>query len=219
MSRPSRYSLLDRLLIGFDEALRTCAPGSSQAERQSPAQAQAQAHPEATLDDAASQHVAGLMRINHTGEVCAQALYRGQAATARLGETRQAMEEAAEEEIDHLVWCEERLDALGSRPSLFNPLWYGMSFGLGAVAGIAGDRWSLGFVAETEQQVCDHLEDHLRKLPENDHRSRAILEQMLIDERKHGATAKAAGGADLPHAVQSAMTTMASVMKQITYRI
>lgn len=215
MSRTTEHSLLDRLLIGFDEALRTCVPGSSHAERGSPGQAQ----PEAELDESQARHVAGLMRINHTGEVCAQALYRGQAATARLGEVRASMEEAAAEEIDHLVWCEQRLDALGSRPSLFNPLWYGMSFGLGAVAGIAGDRWSLGFVAETEKQVCEHLEDHLRKLPEDDHKSRAVLEQMLIDEEKHGTAAKQAGGADLPEPVRTAMTTMAGLMKQVTYRV
>jgi len=215
MSRTTRHSPLDRLLIGFDEALRTCAPGSSQAGRESPGRA----HPDAALDGAESRHVAGLMRINHTGEVCAQALYRGQAATARLGEVREAMEEAAAEEIDHLVWCEERLDSLGARPSLLNPLWYGLSFGLGAVAGIAGDRWSLGFVAETEKQVCDHLEDHLRQIPETDQRSRAILKQMLIDEHEHGATAKAAGGADLPKPVRAAMTTMAAAMKKITYRL
>ena len=215
MTRPTEHSLVDRLLIGFDEALRTCVPGSSHAGRESPGQEQA----DAELSEAQSRHVAGLMRVNHTGEVCAQALYRGQAATARLGEVREAMEEAAAEEIDHLVWCEQRLDALGSRPSLFNPLWYGMSFGLGALAGIAGDRWSLGFVAETEKQVCDHLEDHLQKLPEDDEKSRAILEQMLIDEEKHGTTAKQAGGADLPEPVRSAMTAMAGVMKKVTYRI
>lgn len=215
MSRSTEHSLVDRLLIGFDEALRTCVPGSSHAERESPGRAE----PESKLDESQARHVAGLMRINHTGEVCAQALYRGQAATARLGEVRESMEEAAAEEIDHLVWCEQRLDALGSRPSLFNPLWYGMSFGLGAVAGLAGDRWSLGFVAETEKQVCEHLEDHLQKLPEDDHKSRAILEQMLIDEEKHGTAAKQAGGADLPEPVRSAMTAMAGIMKQVTYRI
>jgi len=215
MSRTTRHSPLDRVLIGFDEALRTCMPGSSQAGRESPGRA----HPDAALEAAESRHVAGLMRINHTGEVCAQALYRGQAATARLDGVREAMEEAATEEIDHLVWCEERLDSLGARPSLLNPLWYGMSFGLGAIAGIAGDRWSLGFVAETEKQVCDHLEDHLRQIPETDQGSRAILKQMLIDEREHGATAKAAGGADLPKPVRAAMTTMATAMKKITYRV
>ena len=215
MSRTTNHSLVDRLLIGFDEALRTCMPGASHAERESPGQART----EGELSDAEARHVAGLMRINHTGEVCAQALYRGQAATARLGEVREAMEEAAAEEIDHLVWCEQRLDALGSRASLLNPLWYGMSFGLGAVAGLTGDRWSLGFVAETEKQVCEHLEDHLRKLPEDDGKSRAILEQMLIDEEKHGTTAKQAGGADLPAPVRSAMTAIAGVMKKVTYKI
>ena len=215
MSRPAEYSLLDRLLIGFDEALRTCTPGSSHAERESPGQALS----ESDLDASQARRAAELMRVNHTGEVCAQALYRGQAATARLGEVREAMEEAAAEEIDHLVWCEQRLDALGSRPSLLNPLWYGMSFGLGALAGIAGDRWSLGFVAETENQVCEHLEDHLRKLPQEDRKSRAILEQMLIDEKKHGSAAKQAGGADLPGPVRSAMTAMAGAMKKVSGRI
>ena len=204
MRRSAEHSLVDRLLTGFDEALRTCVPGASHGERESPGEAQ----PDVELGEADSRHVAGLMRINHTGEVCAQALYRGQAATARIGEVRETMEEAAAEEIDHLVWCEQRLAALGSRPSFSNPLWYGMSFGLGALAGIAGDRWSLGFVAETEKQVCEHLEDHLRKLPDNDRKSRAVLEQMLIEEEKHGATAKAAGGAELPKPIQSAMTAM-----------
>ena len=215
MSRPAEHSLVDRLLIGIDEALRSCAPGASRAERETPGQAR----PEAELTDAEARRVAGLMRINHTGEVCAQALYRGQAAAARLGEVRAAMNEAAAEEIDHLVWCEQRLAELGSRPSLLNPLWYGMSFGLGAVAGMAGDRWSLGFVAETERQVCEHLEDHLRELPADDGKSRAILEQMLIDEEKHGAAARQAGGADLPRPVRSAMTAMAGAMKKIVYRI
>jgi len=210
-----RHSFVDRLLTGLDEALRTCVPGASQAQREAPGRER----PDAELDDAQARHVAGLMRINHTGEVCAQALYRGQAATARLGEVRAAMEEAAAEEVDHLVWCEQRLEALGSRPSALNPLWYGMSFGLGALAGVAGDRWSLGFVAETERQVCEHLEDHLRKLPEDDQRSRAILEQMLIDEGKHGAAAKQAGGADLPNPVRSAMGAMAEVMKKAAYRV
>ena len=119
------------------------------------------------------------MRINHTGEVCAQALYAGQASTAKLGQVRESMEEAAAEERDHLAWCETRLSELQSRPSLLNPLWYAMSFGMGAAAGLAGDKWSLGFVAETEKQVCEHLESHLEKLPEGDHRSKAVLTQMI----------------------------------------
>jgi ubiquinone biosynthesis monooxygenase Coq7 len=158
------------------------------------------------------------MRINHTGEVCAQALYQGQALTAKLPEVRDSMTEAASEEIDHLGWCEERLDELESRPSLLNPLWYGMSFGLGAVAGLAGDKWSLGFVAETEKQVCTHLQDHLQKLPEQDEKSQAILTQMLEDEGKHAVNAEAAGAAELPTPIRSAMALMATVMKLSTYR-
>jgi ubiquinone biosynthesis monooxygenase Coq7 len=159
------------------------------------------------------------MRINHTGEVCAQALYQGQSLTAKLPEVRDSMTEAASEEIDHLGWCEERLNELESRPSLLNPLWYGMSFGLGAVAGLAGDKWSLGFVAETEKQVCTHLQDHLQKLPEQDERSQAILTQMLEDEGKHAVNAEAAGAAELPLPIKSAMALMATVMKVSSFRI
>jgi ubiquinone biosynthesis monooxygenase Coq7 len=171
------------------------------------------------LNDRDRKHVAGLMRINHTGEVCAQALYQGQAATARLDEVREAMETAAGEEVDHLAWCEERLQELDARPSIFNPLWYTMSYGLGALAGIAGDKWSLGFVAETENQVCEHLEDHLNKLPEEDEKSKAILEQMLVDEKQHETTARDAGGTDLPNPLKQAMTAMSQVMKETTYRL
>jgi ubiquinone biosynthesis monooxygenase Coq7 len=159
------------------------------------------------------------MRINHTGEVCAQALYQGQALTARLPDIRQAMEHAAQEEVDHLVWCEQRLQELDSRPSALNPAWYALSFGMGAAAGLAGDKWSLGFVAETEQQVSVHLQEHLEQLPRNDVRSRAILEQMLVDERIHGETAKEAGGAALPPPVKIAMTLMARLMKGLAYRV
>ena len=150
MSKSVHHSFLDRALIGFDQALRTVTHGASQGRRQSPAATTA----ENEMSDAARKHAAGLMRINHTGEVCAQALYQGQAATAKLPDVRESMEEAAAEEIDHLSWCEQRLAQLDSRTSLFNPLWYGLSYGIGAAAGLAGDRWSLGFVAETEQQVC-----------------------------------------------------------------
>ena len=163
MNRPLHHSFIDRALIGFDQALRTCTPGASQARRQSPAQGAA----EADMNDTHRKHAAGLMRINHTGEVCAQALYQGQAATAKLTTVRESMEEAAAEEVDHLSWCEQRLTQLDSRTSLLNPLWYGLSYGIGAAAGLAGDRWSLGFVAETEQQVCEHLREHLEQLPED----------------------------------------------------
>ena len=209
------FSGFDKLVLNLDQALRTLVPGSTAAQRPNPAEAQ-----EATsLEGAAAEHAAGLMRINHTGEICAQALYQGQALTARLPQVRASMEQAAREESDHLAWCESRLKELGSRPSLLNPLWYGKSFGLGAVAGLAGDKWSLGFVAETENQVCEHLRDHLQRLPESDQRSKAILQQMLVDEGKHQTQAKAAGGAELPLPVKGLMAAMARVMKTTVYRI
>ncbi len=208
-------TLLDNLITQFDSALKTLVPGSVTALRTSPAVEKDTVE----LEETDRKHVAGLMRINHTGEVCAQALYQGQALTARLPEVRESMNLAAKEEIDHLNWCEQRLDELESRPSLLNPVWYGMSFGLGALAGLAGDRWSLGFVAETEHQVCAHLQDHLGRLPEQDERSEAILSQMLEDEGRHAVTAEAAGAAELPLPVKSAMNVMAAVMKQVTYRL
>ncbi|MGA0806896.1 MAG: 2-polyprenyl-3-methyl-6-methoxy-1,4-benzoquinone monooxygenase [Pseudohongiellaceae bacterium] len=208
-------NLIDSLILQADQALRTLVPGSVSAARANPAGTA----PAAELDAAAHTHAAGLMRINHTGEVCAQALYQGQALTAKLPEVRASMEHAAAEEVDHLGWCEDRLRELDSRPSLLNPLWYGMSFGLGALAGLAGDKWSLGFVAETEQQVCAHLKEHLAALPAEDHKSRLILQQMLTDEARHAATAVAAGAAELPLPVRQAMTLMARVMKIAVFRV
>jgi ubiquinone biosynthesis monooxygenase Coq7 len=208
-------STIDQFLIQFDQALRTCVPGTTEANRESPA---ANAD-EMELSNLEKQHAAGLMRINHTGEVCAQALYQGQATTALLGEVRKSMEQAAEEEVDHLAWCEQRLTELNSRPSVLNFLWYALSFGLGAAAGLAGDRWSLGFVAETEHQVCEHLEDHLSKLPKQDNKSRAILEQMIADEKHHEETARQAGGLEPPIAIRQAMNAMSQLMKKTTYHI
>jgi len=208
-------NMIDNLILQFDSALKTLIPGSVHAQRENPANAKE----DAALDEDERKHTAGLMRINHTGEVCAQALYQGQALTARLPEVRDSMNQAASEEIDHLSWCEQRLDDLDSRPSLLNPLWYGLSFGLGAVAGLAGDKWSLGFVAETENQVCAHLQDHLKEVSEQDEKSQAILTQMLEDEGKHAVTAEAAGAAELPLPVKAAMGAMASVMKVTTYRL
>ena len=208
-------STIDQLLIQFDQALRTCVPGTTEANRESPA---ANAD-EIELSNLEKQHAAGLMRINHTGEVCAQALYQGQATTALLGEVRKSMEQAAEEEVDHLAWCEQRLTELNSRPSVLNFLWYTLSFGLGAAAGLAGDKWSLGFVAETEHQVCEHLEDHLSKLPKQDNKSRAILEQMIADEKHHEETARQAGGLEPPIAIRQAMNAMSQLMKKTTYHI
>lgn len=208
-------TLIENLIVNFDQALKTLVPGSVHASRDNPARSRQSAE----LDEAERKHTAGLMRINHTGEVCAQALYQGQALTARLPDVRESMNRAAAEEIDHLSWCEERLGELDSRPSLLNPLWYGLSFSLGAAAGLAGDRWSLGFVAETERQVCAHLQDHLGKLPSEDRKSQAILERMLEDEGKHAVNAEAAGAAELPRPVKSAMSLMATVMKAATYRL
>jgi ubiquinone biosynthesis monooxygenase Coq7 len=159
------------------------------------------------------------MRVNHVGEVCAQALYQGQALTARNPEARAALEEAAREETDHLAWCEDRLNELGGRKSLLNPLWYAGSFALGATAGVLGDKWNLGFLAETERQVEAHLDEHLRQLPEQDAKSRAIVEQMKEDEIRHAQTAVHYGAAELPPPVKLAMRSMSMVMKRIAHRI
>jgi len=214
MHTPRRYSFVDRLLTQADQSLRTLVPGAAQANRPSPSQHM----PNVPMDDHERQHIAGLMRINHTGEVCAQALYQGQALTARLPDVRAKMEHAAAEEIDHLAWCEQRLQELKSQPSVFNPLFYGLSFGMGAAAGLISDRVSLGFVAATEQLVERHLDDHLAQLPEEDIKSRAILEQMRMDEIEHGAQALEAGGMVFPEPVMKAMTLLSSVMTRATYK-
>lgn len=208
------YSLLDRLLTQADQSLRTLVPGAAQAQRPSPAAQLANV----PMDDEERRHIAGLMRINHTGEVCAQALYQGQALTAKLPDVREKMEHAAAEEIDHLAWCEQRLRELNSQPSVFNPLFYGLSFGIGAAAGLISDRVSLGFVAATEQLVERHLDDHLAQLPEEDIKSRAILEQMREDEIEHGNQALDAGGVVFPPPIKAAMVLLSKVMTKATYR-
>lgn len=212
---PRRYTLLDKLIQNADQALRTLIPGAAQEYRPSPA-AQREQH---ELTDAEARHAAGLMRINHTGEVCAQALYQGQALTAQLPEVREAMEEAAREEIDHLVWCENRVKELGSHTSLLNPLFYGMSFAIGAAAGKVSDKVSLGFVAATEDQVCKHLAQHMSSLPVQDEKSKAILLQMLEDEARHATTALDAGGYKFPLPVKLAMTAVSKVMTKSVYKI
>jgi len=209
------YSKIDRLISSIDEALRITTGEAPAPFRQNPAGDIVAAE----LDEKDRRHVAGLMRINHTGEICAQALYAGQAATAHHDETREAMQLAAEEEIDHLSWCEDRLKELDSQPSLLNPFWYAGSFAIGAIAGIAGDDWSLGFVKETENQVEAHLEDHLERLPEGDARSQAILDQMKTDEAKHAGMAQEAGARELPPPIRRAMTFTANIMKSLAYRI
>ena len=206
---------VDRLIVNLDQGLRTVFGRPKVTGRPDPADQV----PEAALDENERRHVAGLMRVNHTGEVCAQALYQGQALTARLPRVRERMQQASAEENDHLAWCERRLRELDSRTSLFNPLWYAGSFVIGAAAGLAGDRWSLGFVAETEHQVVDHLTDHLDRLPESDARSRAILDQMRADEGHHATVALEAGGAKLPAPIRKLMTMTSRIMTATAYRL
>ena len=215
MPSQRHYSPADRLLMQADAALRTLLPFSGQSSRPSPALLKT----ETELSESETRHVAGLMRINHTGEVCAQALYQGQALTARLPQVRQAMEQAADEEIDHLAWCEQRIRQLGSHTSVLNPIFYGLSFGIGASAGLISDRISLGFVAATEDQVCKHLDDHLGQLPAGDEKSRAILEQMREDEAEHSTAAIEAGGLRFPAPVKFGMSLVSKVMTKATYRI
>ena len=209
------YSLIDRFITEADKALRTVAPNAAQALRPNPAAPRA----ESPMSETERRHVAGLMRVNHTGEVCAQALYQGQALTARLPDVRAEMERAAKEEEDHLAWCEERVTELGSHTSYLNPLWYAMSFGIGAAAGMAGDKWSLGFVAETENQVCAHLQDHMSRAPVQDEKTRAILDQMHDDEARHMNMALRAGAAELPPPVKGLMRLVSRVMTRTAYRI
>ncbi|HLS83473.1 MAG TPA: 2-polyprenyl-3-methyl-6-methoxy-1,4-benzoquinone monooxygenase [Arenimonas sp.] len=209
-----QYSPFDRLLIEFQHALDTSF-GQAHAERPNPAGAL----PDVAMDDAARRHAAGLMRINHTGEVCAQALYLGQAAVARDQDTRGHLLQAAQEETDHLAWCADRLEELESRPSLLNPLWYAGSWAIGAAAGLRGDGWNLGFVVETERQVEAHLEEHLDSLPPGDERSRAILRVMKDDEVRHADNALAAGARILPPPIPALMAFASKVMKTVAYRI
>lgn len=210
-----QFSFFDRLCNVADSALKTTFGVYDAQTRTNPAEK----IDDAELSEQEKSHAASLMRINHTGEVCAQALYQGQALTAKLPNIRAEMEQAAKEEVDHLAWCSERINELDSRESLLNPIWYVSSFAIGAAAGIAGDKWSLGFVAETEQQVGRHLEEHLEKLPEQDTKSRAILKQMHQEELQHAANAKAHGAADLPAPIKVTMSFMSKVMTKSVYYI
>ena len=214
MSTSRILSPLDRLLDSAQNALSTVA-GSPRAERANPGDST----PDVVLDDAERRHAAGLMRINHVGEVCAQALYIGQAAVARDPATRAHLLEAAQEGTDHLAWCADRLRELDSRPSLLNPLWYAGSYTIGALAGLRGDGWNLGFVVETEHQVEAHLEEHLRTLPEADLRSRAILQVMKDDEARHADHAEQAGAKMLPQPVPTLMKAASTLMKAVAYRL
>jgi ubiquinone biosynthesis monooxygenase Coq7 len=213
MSR--HFSAIDRFIISFDDALRLATGQPNVAKRENPAGST----PEVVMDEENRRHAAGLMRINHAGEICAQALYAGQAVTARNPEIQAEMKKAADEEIDHLSWCKDRLDELESNPSRLDPFWYAGSFAIGAVAGLAGDGWSLGFLKETENQVEAHLEGHIKRLPPEDARSRAILDQMKIDEAKHAKMAEDSGALDLPRPVRRLMKITAAAMKAVAYRV
>jgi 3-demethoxyubiquinol 3-hydroxylase len=203
---------LDHLITLFDNSLRTIFATPS-TTRSNPGKEKE----EGMLSDAEKRNSVGLMRVNHVGEVCAQALYQGQALTARNPEARVALEGAAQEEGDHLAWCDSRINELGGRKSLLNPVWYLASFALGAAAGTLGDKWNLGFLAETENQVEAHLDEHLTQLPERDEKSRAIVRQMKEDEARHAQTAIRHGGAPLPMPVKMAMQLASRVMKKTAY--
>jgi ubiquinone biosynthesis monooxygenase Coq7 len=207
-------SLTDRALMELDKALRTLwAP--ARAARQNPAAAIA----DGALSEAQKRHSAALMRVNHAGEVCAQALYAGQSLTARSATARRALEQAAREEEDHLAWSAQRISELGGSTSLLNPLWYAGSLAIGAVAGALGDRWNLGFLAETEGQVEKHLEGHLRRMSPGDARTRAVVEAMRADEARHRASANALGAAKLPAPIKSAMRLASKLMTTASYRV
>ena len=205
---------IDRLIGEFDRALRAVA-GVARAGRPFPAEG----FQEDTITEDERSHAAALMRVNHVGEICAQALYQGQALTARNPAAREALEQAAREEEDHLVWSAERIRELGGRPSLLNPAWYAGAFAMGAVAGALGDKWNLAFLAETERQVEEHLGGHLEALPQGDRRTRAVVEAMRADEARHRASALELGAAELPEPVKRAMRLASKVMTTVAYRI
>jgi|TARA_B100000795_G_C22803751_1_gene443475 ubiquinone biosynthesis monooxygenase Coq7 len=206
---------LDKILTQLDQGLRTAFTGAPLPDRKSPADTIA----DTSLNDNDRAHTIGLMRVNHTGEVCAQALYQGQALTAKLPEVREQMKHSAAEEIDHLAWCEERINNLGGQTSLLNPIWYAISFGIGAGTGLINDKLSLGFVAATEDQVSAHLSKHLSELPKDDLKSRAIVEEMLVDEQRHAQAARDAGGYEFPSPVKKLMTLASSAMTLSSYRL
>jgi len=210
-----RYSLVDRVIINLDQGLATLSQAPLTGNRVNPA-AGVEEMP-MTVEE--KRLVQGLMRVNHSGEVSAQALYQGQSLTARDTALAGSMKQSATEEVDHLVWCEQRLRELGGHTSYLKLFWYAGSFLIGAVAGVCGDRWSLGFITETENQVVKHLQGHLQRLPVNDLKSRAILEQMKLDEGHHATVALEAGAAELPGAVKRLMRWTSRLMTWASYRL
>ena len=207
--------LSDRLIIEFDTALKSIS-GGAHAQRSMPINEDLG---KTTLSETERAHAAGLMRVNHVGEVCAQALYQSQKLLARDSHIQEMLNHSAQEEMDHLAWCEARVKELGSHTSYLNPFWYAGSFVIGLMAGLAGDKWSLGFVAETEKQVENHLQSHLQTLPENDQQSRAIVQQMRLDEIEHGKDAIDAGGVVLPPVIQKLMEASSKLMTSTAYKI
>ncbi len=208
-----QLSPLDKLLIGANNALRTVATPAGRPARRNPAENVA----DTDLDADQKRHAAGLMRVNHAGEIAAQALYQGHATVARDKNIEEQMQRAADEEFDHLAWCEQRIHELGFQPSRLSPLWYAGAYAIGAASGVLGDKWSLGFIAETEKQVCSHLDSHLEQLPEDDAKSRAIVKQMRDEEEEHGENAVDAGAAVLPRPVVRLMQATAKLMTKTAY--
>ena len=208
-------NFVDQIISEIDKGIKFSLDNYQKENRRYPASK----IPEDDLSEFDRNNSANLMRVNHSGEVAAQGLYRGQALTARLEGTREKMDHAALEELDHLSWCNKRLEELNDKPSLLNPFWYGLSFGMGAIAGAAGDKWSLGFVHETEEQVVIHLEEHLEKLSNKDKKTIAILEQMRIDEAQHSEEALESGAEILPEGVKKIMSLIAKVMTKSSYYV
>lgn len=210
-----QYTLLDKLCLGIDQAMRTLANQAASSGQPYPADQVA----DEPMSDAERKHAAGLMRVNHAGEVCAQALYHGQGAATKAGELQAQMAQAALEEGDHLNWCKQRLDELGSHTSYLNPLWYAGSFCIGLAAGVVGDKWSLGFVVETERQVIKHLSSHIALLPTQDQRSQQILTRMESDEARHRDEAVDAGAEELPKPIKSVMGWTSKLMVKAAYYV
>jgi len=208
-------NFVDQIISEIDKGIKYSLDSYQKENRKYPAEDMSNDN----LNEFDRNNSANLMRVNHSGEVAAQGLYRGQALTARLEGTREKMDHAALEELDHLSWCNKRLEELNDRPSLLNPIWYGLSFGMGAIAGAAGDKWSLGFVHETEEQVVNHLEEHLEKLSTEDKKTIAILEQMRIDEAQHSQEALESGAENLPEGIKRLMSVIAKVMTKSSYYI
>jgi len=208
-------NFLDDLIIELDKGIKSSSYNIQEYVRAYPAESTQ----EAELNEFEKNHSAGLMRVNQAGEVCAQALYRGQSLTAELKITQDQLKEAAEEEMDHLAWCNRRLNELGDKPSVLNPLWYFMSFSIGALTGLAGDKWSLGFVEETERQVVAHLDSHLDEISDKDKKTKTVINKMRDDEDAHARRAKESGASELPNEIKTGMSWVARLMTSTSYYI